>query len=312
MMETVADASLSPPRMEPDGSTSDTAAATMTAPTASKGSSIRIRRRNRMITSCLECRRRKLKCDRLHPCSNCSKAQRDCVFMAPALDAAARLKLMELKEKMGSLERLLERDVAPSHGQQTSESKEDASETLFATVEAEDRERTIPDDEKDLEPTRLAVQDVAYEDEADDEMYDLGFRLGKMRMTERVGGFFRPRIADEVRRSGNFRLPYFFTCTLALAVVMVNRFHLIRARSCRFPSVLSPRASLTLFPANKLFANSRRWNQSYAGTPAIHTSLPAPICYLPPRGAIKPCSNFFPTRRQPIGSCNSIGKPFIP
>lgn len=154
-----------------------------------------------MITSCLECRRRKLKCDRLHPCSNCSKAQRDCVFMAPALDAAARLKLMELKEKMGSLERLLERDVAPRHGQQTSESKEDASEMLFAAAEAEGRERTIPDDEKDLEPTRLAVQDAAYEDEADDEMYDLGFRLGKMRMTERVGGFFRPRLADELSLS---------------------------------------------------------------------------------------------------------------
>jgi len=29
----------------------------------------RIRRRNRMITSCLECRRRKLKCDKSHPCT---------------------------------------------------------------------------------------------------------------------------------------------------------------------------------------------------------------------------------------------------
>lgn len=28
----------------------------------------RVRRRNRMITSCLECRRRKLKCDKSHPC----------------------------------------------------------------------------------------------------------------------------------------------------------------------------------------------------------------------------------------------------
>src|SRR4051812_37097422 len=28
----------------------------------------KIRRRNRLITSCLECRRRKLKCDKTHPC----------------------------------------------------------------------------------------------------------------------------------------------------------------------------------------------------------------------------------------------------
>ena len=65
-----------------------------------------------MITSCLECRRRKLKCDRLHPCSNCSKFKRDCLFLAPALDSASRMKLTELKEKMGSLERVLERDAA--------------------------------------------------------------------------------------------------------------------------------------------------------------------------------------------------------
>src|SRR6266536_1372189 len=72
----------------------------------------RIRRRNRMITSCLECRRRKLKCNKSHPCTNCVKFTRDCVFLAPALDQASQLKLTEIKEKVGSLERLLERDVA--------------------------------------------------------------------------------------------------------------------------------------------------------------------------------------------------------
>ena len=83
----------------------------------STGPAPRIRRRNRMITSCLECRRRKLKCNKSQPCSNCLKFGRDCIFLAPALDQATQLKLTEIKEKVGSLERLLERDVAkqPNH-----------------------------------------------------------------------------------------------------------------------------------------------------------------------------------------------------
>jgi len=50
-----------------------------------------------------------------------------------------------------------------------------------------------------LEPTPLAVQGVAYIDEAaDNDVEDLGFRIGRLRIGERIGGFYRPRIADEV------------------------------------------------------------------------------------------------------------------
>ncbi|KAL1970101.1 hypothetical protein VTN77DRAFT_6506 [Rasamsonia byssochlamydoides] len=153
----------------------------------------RIRRRNRMITSCLECRRRKLKCDRLHPCTNCSKVKRDCVFLAPSLDSAARLKLTELKERMGSLERSLEEEVAARHSQRPAK-EEPLSDAAAEPV-------SIPDDEKNLEPTRMATQDAVYEDEADEDLVDLGFQFGKMRMTDRVGGFFRPRLADEISTS---------------------------------------------------------------------------------------------------------------
>lgn len=33
--------------------------------------------------SCVTCRRRKVKCDKKHPCTNCSKAHIDCIFPAP-------------------------------------------------------------------------------------------------------------------------------------------------------------------------------------------------------------------------------------
>ena len=35
----------------------------------------------------------------------------------------------------------------------------------------------------------------------DDDLLDLGIQLGKMRITERIGGFFRPKISQEVRLS---------------------------------------------------------------------------------------------------------------
>ncbi|KAI0432310.1 fungal-specific transcription factor domain-containing protein [Xylaria sp. FL1042] len=42
----------------------------------------RVVKRPRPVKSCLECRRRKLKCDRLLPCTQCQKSQRSCRYVA--------------------------------------------------------------------------------------------------------------------------------------------------------------------------------------------------------------------------------------
>ncbi|KAI9738797.1 MAG: hypothetical protein M1834_008304 [Cirrosporium novae-zelandiae] len=153
----------------------------------------KVRRRNRMITSCLECRRRKLKCDKSHPCANCSKFRRDCVFLASALDTASQLKLSEIKEKMGSLERVLEHDVARKNDNMAREK----APALFGQEQESDNV-LVPDDEKDLDPTPLSVIDAAYGDGADDDLLDLGIKLGKLRLNERIGGYFRPKIHEEL------------------------------------------------------------------------------------------------------------------
>lgn len=147
----------------------------------------RVRRRNRMITSCLECRRRKLKCDRLHPCTNCSKGKRDCVFLAPSLDSATRLKLAELKERMGTLERSLESEATGTHAAEKEPTPDPKAPIVPVIAEADT-----------LEPTGLVVMDAMYEDEADDIMVDLGIQIGKMRVTDRVGGLVRPRLVEEL------------------------------------------------------------------------------------------------------------------
>lgn len=163
-------------------------------PAASANAPPRVRRRNRMITSCLECRRRKLKCDKSHPCTNCVKAARDCLFLAPALDSASQLKLTEIKEKMGSLERVLEQDVAKKS------TKPGISKNgVIQDVGCEGIDfAPEPEDERDLETTPLALSDAAYDDDADDDLNDLGFMMGKLRLTDRVGGFFRPKMAEEL------------------------------------------------------------------------------------------------------------------
>ncbi|RWA10889.1 hypothetical protein EKO27_g4204 [Xylaria grammica] len=101
------------------------------------------------------------------------------------------MRLAEIKEKQGTLERQLERDVAKS-----STSKSTLQQRILAD-EVEDGY----DDGRDLEATPLVALDLTYEDDADgdaDDMVDLGIQIGKMRITERIGGLSRPRLSEEI------------------------------------------------------------------------------------------------------------------
>lgn len=111
------------------------------------------------------------------------------MFLAPALDPSSQLKLTEIKEKVGSLEKLLERDVAKSF-------RENAG---WPVPDDDENDLLIPEDEQALEATPLATTDAAYEDDGDDLALDLGIQLGRMRLTERIGGFFRPKISEELQ-----------------------------------------------------------------------------------------------------------------
>ncbi|KAI0020173.1 hypothetical protein F4780DRAFT_383284 [Xylariomycetidae sp. FL0641] len=150
-----------------------------------------IRRRNRMINSCLECRKRKLKCSKSSPtCTNCWKSNRDCLYIGPRLDEASQMRLAEIKEKQGTLERQLERDVAKS-----TTSKNTLQQRILADEVEDDY-----DEEREVEATPLVALDLTYDDDADceDDMIDLGIQIGRMRITERIGGLSRPRLSEEI------------------------------------------------------------------------------------------------------------------
>ncbi|KAJ4363753.1 hypothetical protein N0V95_000947 [Ascochyta clinopodiicola] len=163
----------------------------------------RVRRRNRIISSCLECRRRKLKCDKGQPCSNCVKVSRQCHFIAPGFDAAAQARLAEVKEKMGILEMSLEEDIAQRNRFRTDSSA--SSGKPDSTLTPED---TYSEEEEEEYSSRGKISDYAREDcayyeyeEGDDDIVDLGIAMGKVRITERIGGLARPKISDELSQA---------------------------------------------------------------------------------------------------------------
>lgn len=100
------------------------------------------------------------------------------------------MRLAEIKEKQGTLERELERDVA-----KCTTSKSAVQQNILADDIAGDEE-----EERDLEATPLVALDLTYDDDADEagDMIDLGIQIGKMRLTERIGGLSRPRISEEI------------------------------------------------------------------------------------------------------------------
>ncbi|PYI09606.1 hypothetical protein BO78DRAFT_307832, partial [Aspergillus sclerotiicarbonarius CBS 121057] len=140
------------------------------------------RRRNRTIHSCLECRRREMKCDREQPCVGCRATGQRCIYVSSANgDAQFRRRLAQMKDAKEALDEGLVKESDNKH---------------LSSEECDD----LPDDGY-LEPTRLAIQDAAYAPDAEDRIDDLGIRLGRMRLGERIGGLYRPRIADELAHS---------------------------------------------------------------------------------------------------------------
>ncbi|WPH04199.1 Hypothetical protein R9X50_00708700 [Acrodontium crateriforme] len=173
-----------------------------TSPPDGKAHAAKIRRRNRQINSCLECRRRKLKCDKQAPCANCTRFKRDCLYISPATDSHSQQKLAEIKERMGAYEKDLElkvaKNTAKAHAGGSSVTKPIATMSSCTHIDNYDDDG-VDDDEEGLEPTPLAALDNVYEDnDADDELIDLGVQMGRMRITERIGGFIRPKLVEEL------------------------------------------------------------------------------------------------------------------
>jgi len=111
------------------------------------------------------------------------------------------MRLTEIKEKVGSLERALERDIAkPS-------SSSRASGQQGFIVDDIDYELA---DELDPWPSSYVSVDTAYGDDTSEgieDVLDLGIQVGRMRITDRIGGLSRPQLSEEVSNTYSLSPP---------------------------------------------------------------------------------------------------------
>jgi hypothetical protein len=183
-----------------------------------------VRRRNpRPINSCVECRTRKSRCSKTHPCQNCTAFGRECVFITVP-ESAARKKEREQRERAAS--KSGSNVTAPDWTRnipvrtQSSTSLPDLDHDLYenpnsvntTTPGTPPRDYEWQEYQQDVEVDRgdaweqlpaepEETQDDVYEDENDDEdqiATDLTIRIGSMIICENVTGFFRPQYAEEV------------------------------------------------------------------------------------------------------------------
>ncbi|KAE8550782.1 hypothetical protein TMatcc_008838 [Talaromyces marneffei ATCC 18224] len=154
-------------------------------------------------------RRRKLKCDKQEVCMNCRTQNRQCIYISSSEtnDSQLRRKLTEMKEARDSLEKkVLMGNIGNQASRQTQ--LQTLSGAPIASLEGDVGGHGDESDvEGYLEPTPLAIPDAAYAEADSEDLNDLGVALGRIRLGERVGGLFRPRVGDELGQSLQAQLP---------------------------------------------------------------------------------------------------------
>ena len=156
--------------------------------------------RNRAIKACHECRTRKAKCDKGEPrCHNCRKHHRQCIYMTEKPDTVSQDSVTRIKRKARHIENKrfnLPRFKSELRLSSKADNFQDDDSTEGETPLLE----SAVGDTEDPLFNPLAVADAAYDDDADDDDANVeqSFGVGQFSMTDRIGGFFRPKLAEEV------------------------------------------------------------------------------------------------------------------
>lgn len=185
-----------------------------------------VRRRNpRPINSCVECRTRKSRCSKTHPCQNCTAFGRECVFITVP-ESAARRKQREREHASRSSIDWSQQIPVRTQQSTSAQPAAEASDSNLGSASASGNTNTTtpgtPPRDYEWEAYQQDVQvdhhgdaweklpaepeetpDDVYEDENDDEdeiATDLTIRIGRMIICENITGFFRPQYAEEVAK----------------------------------------------------------------------------------------------------------------
>jgi len=186
-----------------------------------------VRRRNpRPINSCVECRTRKSRCSKTHPCQNCTAFGRECVFITVPESAARKKQRESSKSNAEWTQPLPLRQSSQSQPESSSTTTGAATTTTPGTPprdyewEAYQQHVDVDDDVWEQLPAEPEeTHDDVYEDEDEDEdriATDLTIRIGRMIISENITGFFRPQYAEEVKSPVLFVdmcVQYHISCT---------------------------------------------------------------------------------------------------
>ncbi|KAF2736933.1 fungal-specific transcription factor domain-containing protein [Polyplosphaeria fusca] len=167
-----------------------------------------VRRRNpRPINSCVECRTRKSRCSKTHPCQNCTAFGRECVFITIP-ESAARKRHREQSHSQPNADWTQPLPVRTTTTSQADTSTSITNHTTPGTPprdyewEAYQQHVDIDGDAwEKLPPEPEETHDDVFEDENEDEdqiATDLTIRIGRMIICENITGFFRPQYAEEL------------------------------------------------------------------------------------------------------------------
>ena len=140
-------------------------------------------RRGRAIRSCLECRRRKMRCNRSRPCQNCNRFCRECVYLP-------------FPEWPSGVSNPVRQDVnaqSPIQGGGRTFPSFDANHN-FGHVQLS----SFTNHDYGSGSDTLARLHRNYETDADDDFNDVGLQIGRLSITEKFGGYFKPHIASQV------------------------------------------------------------------------------------------------------------------
>lgn len=136
----------------------------------------------RTIKSCLECRRRKMRCSRSQPCHNCSRFQRKCEYLAPPKSSAT------------PSPRARNEDLCASDQLNTNH------QSCHTQLAVHDALNSQPPPVRRASAVVIdpgAKHDGLYSHDAGDDD-SLGLQIGRLKITERIGGLFRPEAGKRV------------------------------------------------------------------------------------------------------------------
>ena len=142
-------------------------------------------RRGRAIRSCLECRRRKMRCNRSRPCQNCNRFCRDCVYLA----------FPEWPSGAPNNARREENFQTPQQGRDRAFPPFDSSQHNGAVQLSPFMHHGRGYD------SNTQVKQELYDTDTDHQPSDVGLQIGKLSITETTNGSFRPHLARQVSTS---------------------------------------------------------------------------------------------------------------